>query len=1407
MGKMRVAAALGACLWLVGALYVQADEANLRRLEREYASDVRPLITRYCSECHCEKLAEAALDLTSIATWDQVRKEPQVWQKVGEMLTSHQMPPKDARQPKPDEMKRLQAWVNQYLTLEAQARAGDPGRVVLRRLNNAEYTYTLRDLTGVASLTPAKEFPVDGAAGEGFTNTGNALVMSPALVTKYLDAAKEVANHAVLLPDGFRFSQHTTRADWTNETLTRIRDFYRQYTDASGGEQVNLQGIVFSTNEGGRLPVEKYVAATLQERVALQAGKTTLDKVAEKYALNPKYLTTLWTALHDNQSSLLLDRIRARWRAAQPNEAGAVTAEIVAWQKALWRFTTVGHIGKVGGPKAWQEPVSPLATRQELKWKPPANIDAKEIVLYLTASDAGDGNEQDFVVWERPRLVAPGRPDLLLRDMRRVTSELTARRERLFASTAQCLAAAAEASGLQQALAVDALAAKHGVEPEALAAWLDYLGIGFAGSAKIGEPIAKQIQSAANYDFVQGWVGDNALSVVANSSNQHVRIPGNVAPHSVAVHPTPKLQVGVGWKSPGAGTFKIEGNVQHAHPECGNGVVWTVELRRGNTRQRLAHGIAQGANKVRIGPLEKVAIHKGDFISLVIGPRDGNHSCDLTAIDLTLHDGQKAWNLAKDLSPHILAGNPHADSHGNQDVWHFYSEPTSGASGPVIPAGTLLAKWQASGDAKERQRLADELQSLLVQGTTGLGKDAPDVLLYQQLTSLGGPLLSAALKAAASQPGKEDTKAMESSVGLAPEQFGKHPNGSSLDPASLCVRAPSVLEIRLPADLLVGAEFVTGGTLHEATGKEGSVQLQILTTKPDMAAGLKSTAVAETNAGGAWTSNSRGVIHATPIVTTEGSAARVRVEKAFDDFRSLFPAALCYSKIVPVDEVVTLTLYYREDNELARLMLNDSQRAQLDRLWDELHFISHDAEMLVDALEQLIQYATQDADPKVFTPLREPFAARAAAYRQRLVEAEPQQVEALVEFANQAYRRPLSESEAHELRGLYSRLRAQELSHEDAFRLTLARIFVAPAFLYRAETPVARTKQGPVSDWELASRLSYFLWSSQPDAELRKVAAQGELHKTDVLRGQLQRMLKDAKTRRLATEFACQWLHIYEFDQHDEKSNRHFPTFAALRGPMYEESLQFFTDLFQNDRSVLGILDADYTYLNEELAKHYNIAGVEGDQWRRVEGVQKYARGGILAQGTTLTMQSGASRTSPILRGNWISEVLLGERLPRPPPGIPQLPEEETATDQLTVRQLVEKHSSDPKCAVCHERIDPFGFSLEGFDAIGRRREKDLAGRKIETHAKTLDGVEFSDLAGLRHYLVTTRRDAFLRQFCKKLLGYALGRSVQLSDEPLLTQMQSELKANDYRAQVALELIVRSRQFREIRGREMAYDE
>ena len=1449
---------------------VAAAEPDFGALDKTYSTDVRPLVVRTCGECHSEKLAEAEINLLSFATFADVRKEVRTWQKVGEMLDSGQMPPPEAKQQLSDaERAKLRDWVRRYLKEEAKRFAGDPGPVVLRRLSNAEYTYALRDLTGVDSLQPAREFPVDGAAGEGFTNAGHALVMSPSLLTKYLDAGKDVAEHAVLLPDGIRFSPSTTRRDWTEALLTEIRGFYREFTDGQGGSKVNLQGIVFDTNVGGRLPVEKYFAATLAERDALQRGTKTIDAVANEHGLRAKYLGGLWklmtvdrallpdpggtaeeTGKSARPTSLLIDGLRARWQTAKPEDAPALAAEVARWQQALWRFTSVGHIGKVGGPKAWMEPVAPVTARHEMKLKLPAAPEGQDVVLYLSAGDAGDGNEQDFAIWERPRFVSPGRPDLLLRDVRPVSRELAARRERLFASAAKCLGAAADVSAAQDAVDVKQLAQKHGVEADALAAWLDYLGIGTGGPAKIGTPITRKVETSSGYDFVKGWVGDEALSVVANSSDQHVRIPGNMAPHSVAVHPTPSLSVAVGWRSPAAATLRIEGQVQHAHPECGNGVVWSLELKRGNSRQRLAAGTAQGPNKNKIGPLEKIAVRPGDLVSLVIGPRDGNHSCDLTSIDFTMNDGTREWNLGREISPEILAGNPHKDSHGNADVWHFYSEPANGSTGHVIAAGSVLARWQSAASVEEKQRLADEVQRLLQGGVASLPKESPDIVLYRQLTSLGGPLLASALKALSAPPASGASDDKESKVGLDPGMFGKHPSRLGLRPnpnakptndsdgdskktktvgtesqptveaASLCVRAPSIIEVRLPADLVAGAEFVTTGSLHAETGKEGSVQYQVLTTKPESAKGLQATAAIETNANGPWTSNNRSVSHTTPVVVNDGSAARRRIEAAFDEFRLWFPAALCYTKIVPVDEVVTLTLFYREDDHLRRLMLNDAEAARLDRLWDEMHFVSYDALTLVDALEQLIQYATQDADPKVFEPLRKPFGERAEAFRRRLVETEPKHVEAVLEFATRAYRRPLRQAESVGLRGLYRSLRDQELPHDDAIRLLLARVLVSPEFLYRPErSPVAPRQESrttidshPVTANELATRLSFFLWSSVPDAELREVAASKKLHEPETLAAQTRRMSRDARVRRLATEFACQWLHIYDFDTHDEKSEATFPTFNGLRGAMYEESIRVFIDLVQRDGSVLELLDADHTFLNEDLAKHYSIPWESSRQtpsadgtrsvpatteWRRVDGIKQHGRGGILGMASTLSKQSGASRTSPILRGNWVSEVLLHEKLPKPPKGVPQLPDVVPAG--LTERQLIEKHSSVAACAKCHARIDPFGFSLENFDGIGRSRA--TAQPPIDTKTKLLDGTEINGLDGLRSYLLTTRRDDFVRQFCRKLLGYALGRAVELSDEPLLDEIQSRLKANGYRISVAVEAIVQSPQFTKIRTR------
>ena len=1325
---------------------------------------VRPLLKEFCVTCHSTEKQKGDLDLERFTSLALVKGDPLVWEHALDQIRDKEMPPKNKPRPSPEQMKLLTDWMQGTLDDLALASAGDPGPVALRRLSNWEYTYSIRDLTGIPSLDPAKEFPVDGAAGEGFTNASAALVMSPALLTKYLDAAKDIASHAALTPTGMRFSAGTSSRDWTDETLAKIRAFYAPFSATGGATSVNLHGIKFDTNAGGRLPLVKYLAA-------LQ-GKGSAE------GLNAKYLAILKGAFANPKPSLLLDSLGKKVRAGTLS-----VADVEAWQQSLWRFGTIGHIGKASAAASWQDPVTPLVAKQEMKLKLAPPADGGDLTLYLSVSDAGDGNENDLAVWENPRLVVAGRADLPLKEVLAGAEQLEKRRGAAVATVTQCLAAVDEAEQATGRTDIAQLAQKHGADPALLGAWFDYLGIGSPGAVRLAPLLTQKTESVQNRSFIKGWIGADALGVLANSSDTTVQIPGTMKPHSIATHPAPQLASVIAWRSPVAGDLRIGGSVQDAHAG-GNGVTWSLEVRRGTAREVLAAGVNEGAQPSDLGRNETIRVQPGDVIAVVIGPRDGNHNSDLTAVELVLHDGKQEWSLAKDISPEILAGNPHADSHGNKDVWHFLSEPASAEGAQKIPAGSLLARWRQARDATERGRLAVQLQQLLQGGLASIAADSPNRVLHTQLLSFKGPLLGA------------DVKPVKAPVG----EVLASPRGMD-PPMNFIVQAPSVIEVRLPAALVKGAEFVVTGKLQSP---EGSVQMQVLTTKPAESAGLLPGAVSSKVESGAWTSSNPAALFASPVIVGDGGAGRKRFETAFADFRALFPIALCYTKIVPVDEVVTLTLFHREDEPLRRLFLDEAQSRELDRLWNELDFLSESPLTKVDAFEQIWQYSTQDGPnapqgDKRLEPLREPILREAEAFKKRRIAVEPKQLEAVLGFAGQAWRRPLSVAEQGDLRALYANLRQQELPHAVAVRMMLARVLVAPAFLYRGEKAAPGLKATPVSDLELATRLSYFLWSSAPDEELTALALQGRLHDPAVLAAQARRMLKDAKIRRLATEFGCQWLHVRDVETLDEKSARHFPTFVSLRSDLQEEAVQFFTHLFQENGSVLSLLDADYTFVNGPLAKHYGLDW-KGSGWQRVDGLRAKGRGGILGFASTLAKQSGASRTSPILRGNWLSEVVLGERLPRPPKGVPILPEE--TPQGLTERQLIERHSSDEQCAGCHQRIDPFGFALEGFDAIGRARSQDSAGLLIDTRTRLPGGTAIEGLAGLRSYLMNTRGDDFLRQFSRKLLGYALGRSVQLSDQPLIAAMVTRLKADDHSVGAAIELIVLSPQFREVRGKD-----
>ena len=1249
------------------------------------AIEPRALLQTHCLNCHSTKEQKGDLDLEA----SDIQKEPHIWENVLEQIEMGEMPPKKEKQFSPTEKKQLTDWVRGTLDQIALANAGDPGPVVLRRLSNMEYTYTLRDLTGIESLDPAREFPVDGAAGEGFTNAGAALVMSPALLTKYLDAAKDIASHAVFTPHGMRWSASTSAQDWTDEALASIRAIYARHTATAAGTQTVAQGIKLDTGTGGgRLPLAKYLDG-------LQ-GHGSAD------GLSPKYLQILREALTSTKPSILLDPLGAKFR-----EKKLTAADIAPWQQVLWRFANVGHIGKQNGPKAWQEPVTPLVPKHDMRVKLTSD---RDVTLYLTTTDAGDGSEGDEVIWQNPRLVAPGRPDLPINGLPALVKHLEAQRAKIIASTEQCLNAIATG--------------KDEADAALMTAWREYLGY---GTTKLEPLLTKQLKSIPDYAFIQGWQGEQALSVMANSSDTSVRTPGVMKANSIATHPSPTRASVLAWRCERAGTLRIHGDVSDAHPECGNGVTWTLEVRRGHTSEVLASGVTKGATVLPMGPFENVRVEPGQVVAVVIGPRDGSHACDLTAINLTLSDGSKTWDLAKDVSPNILQGNPHG-------VWHFLSQPASLEAAPDVPAP--IAEWRK----KPSPELAVKVRQYLE-------KDFP----------LNSPLLRAFL----------------------------NDRSDRTDPSDLTAKAPSVVEVKIPAALANGMEFVVTGKL--ASNTHGSVQMQVLTQKPDASVSLVAGKSESAQKSGQWSDNNLVTQHSAPIIVNDDSEPRARFEAAFDDFRALFPIALCYSKIVPVDEVVTLTLFHREDEALRRLMLSEAESRELDHLWDELLFVSEAPLKQVDVFEQLFQFATQDAKPSAFEPMREPILKAAAKFKeQRKASIEPQKA-AVLAFAEKAWRRPLTEKEITGLRTFDP-------------RLMLVRVLTSPAFLYRGEKVPAKT--GPVSPQELATRLSYFLWSSAPDEELRS-------SDLDDLINQTHRMLKSDKVRRLAIEFGCQYLHVRDVATLEEKSERHFPTFLDLRDDMQEEVTRFFIELIQNNRSILSLLDADHTFVNAELAKHYGLSTKEWGQknplknspvpillsnspsdWHRIDGLHAQGRGGILGFAATLAKQAGASRNSAILRGTWLTEVVLGEKLPIPPKGVPVLPEE--APTNLTERQLIERHSRDENCLGCHKRIDPYGFALEGFDAIGRSRQADT---------KTIlpDGTAIDGLTDLRDYLLTKRRDDFTRQFCRKLLGYALGRSVQLSDKPLIEQMMR----SDLRFGTLVEQIVRSRQFREVRGQDI----
>jgi uncharacterized protein DUF1592/uncharacterized protein DUF1588/uncharacterized protein DUF1595/uncharacterized protein DUF1585 len=418
--------------------------------------------------------------------------------------------------------------------------------------------------------------------------------------------------------------------------------------------------------------------------------------------------------------------------------------------------------------------------------------------------------------------------------------------------------------------------------------------------------------------------------------------------------------------------------------------------------------------------------------------------------------------------------------------------------------------------------------------------------------------------------------------------------------------------------------------------------------------------------------------------------------------------------------------------------------------------------------------------------------------------AEPGQITDALTFASRAWRRPLTANEKANLRAFYQKSRDEmHLDHDAALRALLARILVSPAFLYRVET-VGQGGEHRLNGWELASRLSFFLWSSIPDDELRRAAAAGELNDSAKLASQVKRMTADPKARRLATEFFGQWLGFYHFDEYRGIDTGRFPEFKEdVKTAMYDEAISTFEYIVRQGRPVREILHADYTFLNKPLGTFYGIDQdlKLTDQMVKVDGASAFNRGGALRLGSVLTTTSAPLRTSPVKRGDWILRRILGTPTPLPPADAGTIPADDKTFSGLTIRERLAQHKRNATCANCHKRIDPLGFPLEEFDAVGRRRSTYSDGKPVDVTGEVDDDTKIVGTEGLLSYLES--KDALvMKTLSRKMLGYALGRTVRGSDRQLIESM---VKAGDKASFADLATtIVTSRQFRKKMGDDSA---
>ncbi|MCA9136230.1 MAG: DUF1592 domain-containing protein [Planctomycetales bacterium] len=753
--------------------------------------------------------------------------------------------------------------------------------------------------------------------------------------------------------------------------------------------------------------------------------------------------------------------------------------------------------------------------------------------------------------------------------------------------------------------------------------------------------------------------------------------------------------------------------------------------------------------------------------------------------------------------------------------------------------------------------------SVFLQFESALGSDDSYVIIKKSIASLANRLPNNDDDAANQQV--ESLRRILRQFNPSLEQalkFGVHPLGDEVDEDAFVVKTPAVVEIPVTAEmqqLLKDKYLVVQCQLDGRHSNNGAVLVRHAT-------GVSNSSI-ESDRHSAEHSNNPGL---PPFVIPSGqttprllidanSTTAEQLAQSADVFLNAFPNQFFF-----VDETRGLTAgfhlvegFFRDDRPLVEKVLSEKENTELDRLWQELDFVTQRTETLLRGFvwferserevlhdqrfsflrsedPQLVETGvlakfeelyldkmgvkrigdtidSESPDPKrdmihgFFEQIRDGLT------RQRESEQIAQE-NALVDLgrlAQRAFRRPLTGADQNRIRTLFDELRGDGQSIEASVRGVLIAVLMSPDFCYLWNGRHDGDDILPLDDHELASRLSFFLWSSLPDDQLLSAATEGRLIDEKELISQTRRMLGDERVESFAREFVGQWLRFRDYLDKDPINAAAFPEYTdELRQAIFDEPVRLVTHLIQTDGRVTDLISGDTTFVNDALAKHYGgdiesqyhiAAPRPEDGWKIVSGLHASGRGGLFGMAVVLAKNSAGERTSPVKRGFWTVHHLLGQHFPPPPADVPELPKSEMSAEK-TIRELLASHVSETNCAMCHSHFDSFGLAMEGFDPIGRLRTVDGAGRPVDNIASFPGGETGVGIPGLIQYIEEHRRDDFVRTMCRKFLGYALGRSVLLSDQPLLDEMKDNLQKNDFRFSVLFETVVRSPQFRNRRN-------